>query len=164
MRILLIHQNFPGRYKHLGPALVARGDDVYALTPKVQKPTMSKGSRSFLTWSIAAVPKTYILGLLILRQKLFEERLVMAQRWLLRKKVSRLTSYFPITVEAKAFSWKMSGLRHGWGSIVSFFIRPMIIKSDSIQSYRAKITKKMHFVCGCVIWTITFISGSLRRA
>ena len=27
MRILLIHQNFPGQYKHLGPALVARGDD-----------------------------------------------------------------------------------------------------------------------------------------
>ena len=34
---------FPGQYKHLGPALVARGDDVYALTPKVQKPTMWKG-------------------------------------------------------------------------------------------------------------------------
>ena len=43
MLILLIHQNFPGKYKHLGPALVARGDDVYALTPKVQKPAMWKG-------------------------------------------------------------------------------------------------------------------------
>ena len=46
MRILLIHQNFPGQYKHLGPALVARGDEVVALTPKVKKP---------LNWKIAQV-------------------------------------------------------------------------------------------------------------
>ena len=38
MRILLIHQNFPGQYKHLGPALAKRGDEVVALTPKVKKP------------------------------------------------------------------------------------------------------------------------------
>jgi glycosyltransferase involved in cell wall biosynthesis len=43
MRILLIHQNFPGQYKHLGPALAARGDHVVALTPKVNKPTKWKG-------------------------------------------------------------------------------------------------------------------------
>ena len=36
MKILLIHQNFPGQYKHLGPALAARGDQVVALTPKVK--------------------------------------------------------------------------------------------------------------------------------
>ena len=29
MRILLIHQNFPGQYKHLGPALAKRGDEVW---------------------------------------------------------------------------------------------------------------------------------------
>ena len=34
---------FSGQYKHLGPVLVARDDDVYALKPKVQKPTMWKG-------------------------------------------------------------------------------------------------------------------------
>ncbi len=38
MRVLLIHQNFPGQFKHLGPALAARGDQVVALTPKVKKP------------------------------------------------------------------------------------------------------------------------------
>jgi glycosyltransferase involved in cell wall biosynthesis len=43
MRILLIHQNFPGQYKHLGPALAARGDQVVALTPKVTKPARWKG-------------------------------------------------------------------------------------------------------------------------
>jgi hypothetical protein len=39
MRVLLIHQNFPGQFKHLGPALVARGDHVVALTPKVKERT-----------------------------------------------------------------------------------------------------------------------------
>ena len=32
MQVLLIHQNFPGQFKHLGPALAARGDRVAALT------------------------------------------------------------------------------------------------------------------------------------
>ncbi len=31
-KILLVHQNFPGQYKHLAPALAARGDQVVALT------------------------------------------------------------------------------------------------------------------------------------
>lgn len=31
MRVLLVHENFPGQFKHLGPALVARGDQVVAL-------------------------------------------------------------------------------------------------------------------------------------
>lgn len=45
MRILLIHQNFPGQYKHLGPALAQRGDQVVALTPKVKKTANWKGVR-----------------------------------------------------------------------------------------------------------------------
>ncbi|MWD28534.1 glycosyltransferase [Aquicoccus sp. SCR17] len=45
MNILLIHQNFPGQYKHLGPALAARGDRVVALTPKVKEPTTWQGIR-----------------------------------------------------------------------------------------------------------------------
>lgn len=32
MKILFIHQNFPGQFKFLVPALVARGDEVYAMT------------------------------------------------------------------------------------------------------------------------------------
>ena len=31
MRILLVHQNFPGQFKHLAPALIARGDEVVAM-------------------------------------------------------------------------------------------------------------------------------------
>ncbi|MDO6731546.1 glycosyltransferase family 4 protein [Marinovum sp. 2_MG-2023] len=42
-KYLLIHQNFPGQYKHLAPALAARGDQVVALTPKVDKPTQWNG-------------------------------------------------------------------------------------------------------------------------
>jgi glycosyltransferase involved in cell wall biosynthesis len=36
VRVLFLHQNFPGQYKHLAPALAARGDEVRALaiTPR----------------------------------------------------------------------------------------------------------------------------------
>lgn len=43
MRILLIHQNFPGQYKHLAPILAELGHQVVALTPKVQKPVKWQG-------------------------------------------------------------------------------------------------------------------------
>lgn len=43
MRILCIHQNFPGQYKHLAPALVKLGHHVLALTPKVDKPVNWNG-------------------------------------------------------------------------------------------------------------------------
>ncbi|WP_371055185.1 glycosyltransferase family 4 protein [Rhodosalinus sp. K401] len=45
MRILVIHQNFPGQYKHLAPALVAAGHEVVALTLKVKAPTTFHGVR-----------------------------------------------------------------------------------------------------------------------
>jgi glycosyltransferase involved in cell wall biosynthesis len=45
VKILIIHQNFPGQYKHLAPALAARGHQVVALTPKVDKPQTWKGVR-----------------------------------------------------------------------------------------------------------------------
>ncbi len=45
MKILCIHQNFPGQYKHLAPALAARGDEVMALTPKVDKVGVWNGVR-----------------------------------------------------------------------------------------------------------------------
>lgn len=43
MKILLIHQNFPGQYKHLAPALTQQGHEVVALTPKVKQPTTWQG-------------------------------------------------------------------------------------------------------------------------
>ena len=36
MYILIIHQNFPGQYKHLSPALTARSNRVLVLTLKVK--------------------------------------------------------------------------------------------------------------------------------
>jgi glycosyltransferase involved in cell wall biosynthesis len=38
LRILFVHQNFPGQYKHLAPALAARGHEVHALTINQQVP------------------------------------------------------------------------------------------------------------------------------
>ncbi|GAA4220066.1 glycosyltransferase involved in cell wall biosynthesis [Sagittula marina] len=45
MKILLIHQNFPGQYKHLAPALVKQGHEVVALTCKVKEPQIWQGVR-----------------------------------------------------------------------------------------------------------------------
>ena len=36
MHILIIHQNFPGQYKHLSPALIARSNWVLVLTLKLK--------------------------------------------------------------------------------------------------------------------------------
>ncbi len=45
MKILFIHQNFPGQFKHLAPALAARGDDCTALTLKVKETLDWRGVR-----------------------------------------------------------------------------------------------------------------------
>jgi len=47
MNILLIHQNFPGQFKHLGPALVAQGHRVLCLTLRVAKRTTWQGIEVF---------------------------------------------------------------------------------------------------------------------
>lgn len=43
MNILFIHQNFPGQYKHLAPALAAQGYTCAALTLRVKKPAVWRG-------------------------------------------------------------------------------------------------------------------------
>jgi glycosyltransferase involved in cell wall biosynthesis len=45
MKILFIHQNFPGQYKHMAPALAAQGHQCVALTLRVKKPTTWQGVR-----------------------------------------------------------------------------------------------------------------------
>lgn len=45
MKILFIHQNFPGQFKHLAPALVAMGHNCVALTLRVKEPTTWNGVR-----------------------------------------------------------------------------------------------------------------------
>ena len=43
MSVLFIHQNFPGQFKFVAPALVRRGLQVRALTLKVTTPTVWQG-------------------------------------------------------------------------------------------------------------------------
>ncbi|WP_120499009.1 glycosyltransferase [Roseovarius sp. EL26] len=43
MKILFIHQNFPGQYKHLAPLLASQGHECVALTLKVKEPTTWNG-------------------------------------------------------------------------------------------------------------------------
>lgn len=45
MKILFIHQNFPGQYKHLAPLLAREGHDCVALTLRVDKPVNWQGVR-----------------------------------------------------------------------------------------------------------------------
>ncbi|SLN69093.1 GDP-mannose-dependent alpha-(1-2)-phosphatidylinositol mannosyltransferase [Roseovarius litorisediminis] len=45
MKILFIHQNFPGQYKHLAPLLAHKGHDCVALTLRVEKPVTWKNVR-----------------------------------------------------------------------------------------------------------------------
>jgi glycosyltransferase involved in cell wall biosynthesis len=55
MNILFIHQNFPGQFKNMAPALAARGDRCVALTLRVKKPTHWKGVE-VLPYSIKRKP------------------------------------------------------------------------------------------------------------
>ncbi|MDF1671009.1 MAG: glycosyltransferase family 4 protein [Roseovarius sp.] len=45
MKILFIHQNFPGQYKHLAPVLAAQGHNCVALTLRVKEPGVWKNVR-----------------------------------------------------------------------------------------------------------------------
>ena len=45
VKILFIHQNFPGQFKHLAPALVAKGHACTALTLRVKEATVWNGVR-----------------------------------------------------------------------------------------------------------------------
>ena len=47
MNILFIHQNFPGQFKHVAPALVKNGHDVAALTLKEFEGNSFKGITIF---------------------------------------------------------------------------------------------------------------------
>ena len=40
LKLLFIHQNFPGQFKFLAPALAARGDEVLAMTMQKIEPAI----------------------------------------------------------------------------------------------------------------------------
>ena len=45
MNVLFIHQNFPGQFKHLAPALARRGHNVVAMTMRKEQPAAWQGVR-----------------------------------------------------------------------------------------------------------------------
>lgn len=57
MKILLVHQNFPGQFRHLGPALAARGHEVLALTDEGNnRPGPIRLARYRTPGSVADIP------------------------------------------------------------------------------------------------------------
>lgn len=100
MKILFIHQNFPGQYKHLAPALVAQGHDCVALTLRVDKPTEWRGVK-------------------ILPYTLPRRNGQAVHPWLLDldTKVTRADACFHAAREMRAqgFSPDLILAHHGWG-------------------------------------------------
>lgn len=105
-KYLLIHQNFPGQYKHLAPALAARGDQVVALTPKVEKVAKWQGV-TLLPYKYAGKPAQ---GL---------------HRWLVdfETKLIRGHSCYraAMALRARGFSPDVILAHHGWGE--SLFLK-----------------------------------------
>ena len=59
MKILFIHQNFPGQFKNLAPALAARGETCVALTMRVKKPGVWQGVQ-LVPYGLARKPNTSV--------------------------------------------------------------------------------------------------------
>ncbi|WP_073254181.1 glycosyltransferase family 4 protein [Shimia gijangensis] len=57
MNILFIHQNFPGQFKHLAPALATKGHKVVSLTLRVKEPAKWKGVE-LIPYTIKRQPST----------------------------------------------------------------------------------------------------------
>lgn len=106
MKILLIHQNFPGQYKHLAPELARLGHQVVALTPKVKKPAR---------WSGIAVVPYQITG--------SSTRGV--HPWVsdFETKILRATSCYrgAVALKAQGFEPDVILAHHGWGE--SMFLK-----------------------------------------
>jgi hypothetical protein len=100
MNILVIHQNFPGQYKHLSPALARRGDRVVVLTPKVKERT---------TWQ----------GVEIIPYKIVGSSSKEIHAWLrdLEAKVIRAENCFNAAIQLRdqGFSPDVILAHHGWG-------------------------------------------------
>ena len=62
MKILFVHQNFPGQFLHLAPALVERGHDVTALTDESNKRTSTITTFRYRTPDARPDPRITQLG------------------------------------------------------------------------------------------------------
>ena len=80
MNILLIQQNFPGQYKHLGPALTVRGNRVLVFTPKVKTSHQWQGVEVVPYVMNCISSKDIHRGLAIWNQKLSALRAVLMLR------------------------------------------------------------------------------------
>ena len=102
MNILLIHQNFPGQYNQLGPALVARGNRVLALTPNV---------KTSIQWQ----------GVEVVLYRMNRGSSKNIHRWLgdLESKIIRAESCFDAAVKIRQFFTPDVILAHpGWGELM----------------------------------------------
>ncbi|MBN9888833.1 glycosyltransferase family 4 protein [Salipiger abyssi] len=106
MKILCIHQNFPGQYKHLAPALAAKGHEVVALTPKVKKAT---------TWN----------GVTVLPYQIQGQSTRGIHPWLtdLETKLLRATSCYraALALKKQGYAPDVILAHHGWGE--SLFLK-----------------------------------------
>lgn len=108
MKLLLIHQNFPGQFKHLGPALARRGDQVVVLTPRVSEQAQWKGI-TLLPYQIKGSSTPNI------------------HPWLsdFETKILRATACFDAaqTLKDKGYSPDVILAHHGWGE--SLFLKDL---------------------------------------
>jgi glycosyltransferase involved in cell wall biosynthesis len=106
MKILFVHQNFPGQYQHLAPKLASLGHQCLALTLRVEKPVL---------WQ----------GVQVLPYKLGPRPAQSVHPWLLDldSKVTRAEACYRAAVEIKAggFEPDLILAHPGWGE--AMFLR-----------------------------------------
>jgi len=56
MTVLIVHQNFPGQYRHLATALVARGDRVVAIGGPTAQPLKGVTLHRYDPMPVGGVP------------------------------------------------------------------------------------------------------------
>ncbi|PSL21316.1 glycosyltransferase family 4 protein [Shimia abyssi] len=108
MKVLFIHQNFPGQFKHLAPALVAKGHEAVALTLRVKEPTRWQGVK-LLPYEIKRKPGQGVHPWLVD----FETKLLRAESCYIAARKLRDQGYIPDVIVAHP----------GWGE--SMFLRDL---------------------------------------
>ena len=108
MKVLFIHQNFPGQFKHLAPALAARGDEVTALTLRVKEAASWSGVR-ILPYTIQRKPGQGLHPWLVD----FETKLLRAESCFAAARKLKAEGYAPDIIVAHP----------GWGE--SMFLRDL---------------------------------------